>query len=161
MKVLKDLLTDEKIIFGDPDKVVVGLSNNSKEIKKDYIFFAVKGYSTDGHNYIEDAIKNGSNVIFIEDESWINRLNKDNITLIKSENVRKSLSLISNRFYDNPSKDLKVIGITGTNGKTTTSNLLAQYYQLAGYNVGVIGTINYRVGDEVISAGHTTPDPVN
>lgn len=82
------------------------------------------------------------------------------INIVFSENTRKSLATASNKFYNEPSKYLKVIGITGTNGKTSVSNLLAQYYENAGYKVGVIGTINYRIGDEILSSGHTTPDPV-
>jgi UDP-N-acetylmuramoyl-L-alanyl-D-glutamate--2,6-diaminopimelate ligase len=160
MKLLKEILTDEKIIYGNQETTVEGITNNSKEAKKNYAFFAVKGTSVDGHNFIDEAIKNGASVIFIEDERYIENLKGKNITVVLTGNGRKSLALASNKFYDNPSEKLKVIAITGTNGKTTTSNLLAQYYEMAGYKVGVIGTINYRIGDEIISSGHTTPDPV-
>jgi len=160
MKLLKEILTDEKIIYGNQETVIEGITNNSKKVEKNYAFFAIKGTSVDGHNFIDEAIKNGASVIFIEDEKYIESLKGKNITVVLTDNGRKSLALASNRFYDNPSEKLKVIAITGTNGKTTTSNLLAQYYEMAGYKVGVIGTINYRVGDEILSSGHTTPDPV-
>ena len=162
MKKLQDLLTDEKVINFGKSQVIKGLANNSDKVEKDYAFFAIKGSSTDGHTFIESAISKGANTIFIQDASLIDKLKRDypQVNIIFSENTRKSLAIASNKFYDEPSKYLKVIGITGTNGKTSVSNLLAQYYEKAGYKVGVIGTINYRIGDEIISSGHTTPDPI-
>ncbi|ACN99576.1 UDP-N-acetylmuramoyl-L-alanyl-D-glutamate--2,6-diaminopimelate ligase (UDP-MurNAc-L-Ala-D-Glu:meso-diaminopimelate ligase)(Meso-diaminopimelate-adding enzyme) (Meso-A2pm-adding enzyme) (UDP-N-acetylmuramyl-tripeptide synthetase) (UDP-MurNAc-tripeptidesynt [Sulfurihydrogenibium azorense Az-Fu1] len=162
MKELQDLLTGEKVVNLGKSQVVKGITNNSSKVQKDYAFFAIKGNSTDGHHFIEDAITKGASTVFIQDTSIIDTLKRKYpyINIVFSENTRKSLATASNKFYNEPSKYLKVIGITGTNGKTSVSNLLAQYYENAGYKVGVIGTINYRIGDEILSSGHTTPDPV-
>lgn len=162
MRNLYELITEEKIVNTGKSQIIKGLSNNASKIEKDFIFFAIKGTTFDGHDFIKQAIQNGANTVFIERQDLVENLKRDynNINIVLSQNTRKSLAIVSNRFYDEPSKDLKVVGITGTNGKTTVSNILAQYYELAGYKVGVIGTINYRVADEILSSGHTTPDPI-
>jgi UDP-N-acetylmuramoyl-L-alanyl-D-glutamate--2,6-diaminopimelate ligase len=161
-KNLYDLITDEKVIQIGKNQVIKGISNNTLKVEKDFAFFAIKGTNFDGHDFIEEAIKKSANTIFLEKKELAERLKKEypDLNIILSDNTRKSLPLVANKFYDEPSKDLKVVGITGTNGKTTVSNLLAQYYEKSGYKVGVIGTINYRIGDEILSSGHTTPDPI-
>lgn len=162
MKNLYDLITEEKIVNLGKSQVIKGISNNTSKVDKDFIFFAIKGTNVDGHDFIQQALEKGANTVFIEKEDLVEKLKNDypDVNIVLSKNTRKSLAIVANKFYDEPSKDLKVVGITGTNGKTTVSNLLAQYYEKSGYKVGVIGTINYRVGDEVLSSGHTTPDPI-
>ncbi|MGC9187954.1 MAG: UDP-N-acetylmuramoyl-L-alanyl-D-glutamate--2,6-diaminopimelate ligase [Sulfurihydrogenibium sp.] len=162
MKKLQDLITDEKIIHQGKSQIVKGISNNTEKVDKDYAFFAIKGTKFDGHNFVEEAIKKGATTVFIQQPELAEKIKKSfpDVNIVFSENTRKSLAIAANKFYDEPSKSIKVLGITGTNGKTTVSNLLAQYYEMAGYKVGVIGTINYRVADEIISSGHTTPDPI-
>lgn len=160
MKKLSEII-DGKIICG-LDRVIKDITNNSKKVKQGSLFFAIRGTNIDGHQFIDEAVKNGATGVVIEDLELANHL-KDrypDLSVVYSENTRKSLAITANRFFDNPSKEMKVVGITGTNGKTSVSNILAQFYRLAGLKVGVIGTINYRIDDEVISEGHTTPDPV-
>lgn len=162
MKKLKDLIDNEILLQGSLDTVVGGISDNSKEIKDSYVFFAVEGTKIDGHDFIALAIEKGAKVVFFQKKDAYEKLKNryPDITFILSENTRKSLAKVANRFYDNPSENLKVVAVTGTNGKTTTTNLLSQYYTLSGHKVGLIGTINYSIGDEILDSGHTTPDPV-
>ncbi|MEZ0323650.1 MAG: UDP-N-acetylmuramoyl-L-alanyl-D-glutamate--2,6-diaminopimelate ligase [Hydrogenothermaceae bacterium] len=159
---MKDVIVDGVILSGQ-DMDISDISDNSKNIKEGSLFFAIKGTNIDSHNFIKEVLEKGASGVVVQDRELSDFLVKKypNKAIILSENTRKSLSLSANRFFDEPSKDIKVIGITGTNGKTSVSNILAQFYEFAGYKVGVIGTINYKVGDEIISSGHTTPDPIN
>lgn len=162
MKKLKDLIDNEIVLQGSLYTVIEGITDNSKEVEDNYAFFAVKGTKIDGHDFIVSAIEKGAKSIFFQNKDVYEKLKNryPDITFIISENTRKSLAKVANRFYDKPSENLKVIAVTGTNGKTTTTNLLNQYYTLAGYKTGLIGTINYSIGDEILDNGHTTPDPV-
>ncbi len=143
-------------------KQVKGITNNSKKVKKDYLFVAVKGTSLDGHDFIDDAVKNGATVVFLQDKSLKKIFEKKypEVKFFLFENTRKALGEALRLFYSEPDENLKIFGVTGTNGKTTTTNLLYQYLNLYGKNTGIIGTIEYRYKDEVFSSGRTTPDPV-
>lgn len=159
--------TISEIIYGDilsnNDNLISEITDNSKNVRSNSLFFAIKGTSTDGHNFVEEAIYKGAVGVVVQDRDMAISL-KDrfkDITVVYSENTRKSLAMTANNFFDKPSESLKVIGITGTNGKTSVSNILQQFYRFAGFKTGIIGTINYRVDDEVISEGQTTPDPIN
>lgn len=160
MKKLSEII-DGKFIGGE-DCLIAEITNNSKNIKKGSLFFAIKGTNVDGHTFVEEAVKSGAVAVVVQDLQLANYLKEKypHIAIIYSENTRKSLAVTANKFYDNPSQHIKVVGITGTNGKTSVSNILAQFYSFAGLKAGVIGTINYRIEDEVISEGHTTPDPI-
>lgn len=163
MKNLKELVDNNLLLLqGNLDIAIEGITDNSKKVKDNYAFFAIEGTKIDGHNFIESAIEKGAKVVFFQRKDVYEKLKSryPNITFLLSENTRKSLAKVANRFYDNPSDNLKVIAVTGTNGKTTTTNLLSQYYTLAGFKVGLIGTISYSIGDEILDSGHTTPDPV-
>ncbi|MCX7760344.1 MAG: UDP-N-acetylmuramoyl-L-alanyl-D-glutamate--2,6-diaminopimelate ligase [Hydrogenothermaceae bacterium] len=162
MKKLKDVIVDGVILAG-AEVNLSNISDNSKNVKEGSLFFAIKGTAVDGHNFVKEVLEKGACGVVVQDKQLADFLVKNypGKAIVLSENTRKSLSLSANRFFDEPSKGLKVIGITGTNGKTSVSNILAQFYEFAGYKVGIIGTINYRIGDEIISAGHTTPDPIN
>ncbi|MEJ5172986.1 MAG: UDP-N-acetylmuramoyl-L-alanyl-D-glutamate--2,6-diaminopimelate ligase [Hydrogenothermaceae bacterium] len=162
MKKLKDVIVDGVILAGS-EVNLSDISDNSKNVKEGSLFFAIKGTAVDGHNFVREVLEKGACGVVVQDRQLADFLVKNypGKAVVLSENTRKTLSLSANRFFDEPSKGLKVIGITGTNGKTSVSNILAQFYEFAGCKVGVIGTINYRIGDEVISAGHTTPDPIN
>ena len=122
---------------GNLDKEIEGIESNSKKIKKGYIFVAISGFSSDGHDYIKNAIDNGATVIVAEN---IKKINKDdipeNVTLIIAENTREFLALSSCNFYNNPSRKFKLIGITGTKGKTTTTFMIK----------------------EILDSGRTTPE---
>ena len=136
------------------DIMISGIETNSKNVSKGDLFIAINGNNQDGHIYINDAIKNGASAV-ISNEKIINDFDKP---VINIENTRKAASIISSRFHDNPSKDLTIIGITGTNGKTTTAYLIKECLDCAGFKTAQIGTTG------VIAEGYkqektlTTPD---
>ena len=133
---------------------ITNISCDSRKIKKNGLFIAIKGYNFDGNNYIEEAIKNGC-VSVITDDINTNY----NINTIRVEDSRKSLSIISNNFYNNPLKKMKIIGITGTKGKTTTSFIIKKILEDNGYKVGLIGTLGTYINDKKIYDNtRTTPN---
>ncbi|NQU84678.1 MAG: UDP-N-acetylmuramoyl-L-alanyl-D-glutamate--2,6-diaminopimelate ligase [Mariniphaga sp.] len=144
-------------IFGDTDKDVVGLAFDSRLVKRGYLFVAVKGTVCDGHDFIPMAVENGAGVIVCE------KLPSDihpDITFIEVENSNISLGLIASTYYGNPSSKLKVVGVTGTNGKTSIVSLLYKLFLKLGYNSGLISTIKYCAGEKEWPATHTTPDAI-
>ncbi|WP_457622457.1 UDP-N-acetylmuramoyl-L-alanyl-D-glutamate--2,6-diaminopimelate ligase [Persephonella sp.] len=160
MKKVDDLF--ENIFHRGNSGVVSHLTNNSKKVKKGSVFFAIRGNKTDGHQFIEDAVKNGAEVVVLSDRKVADRYIKvyPDVTFIISDNIRKTQAEVANRFYDYPSKELKVIGVTGTNGKTTVTNLILQYLELAGKDAGIIGTIHYKYKEKIFASGRTTPDSI-
>jgi len=139
---LKSILKNIKIELsqGNLDKTISGISENSLEIKKDNLFFAVKGNILDGHKFIDDAISKGCTVVVCTD--FPVELN-DKITYIKVKNIRKSISIISLNFYNNPSDKIKVITVTGTNGKTSVVYFLYQIFRNMNLKVGMLGDLRY------------------
>ncbi len=150
-EIIKDLAILEK--HGSEDVEIKNIRYNSKNVQKGDIFVAIKGTLSDGHNYIEDAVKKGASVVIYQNNS----IHHD-ITNIKVNDSRKTLAQISDRFFNSPSKDLKLIGITGTNGKTTVSYLIKNIIEASGSNAGLMGTILYKIGDESVDASLTTPE---
>lgn len=133
---------------------ITNISCDSRKIKKNGLFIAIKGYNFDGNNYIEEAIKNGC-VSVITDDINTNY----NINTIRVEDSRKALAIISNNFYNNPLKKMKIIGITGTKGKTTTSFIIKKILEDNGYKVGLIGTLGTYINDKKIYDNtRTTPN---
>lgn len=157
MKNLKDILYKVSIesVKGTTDVVVNALVFDSRKVELNDVFIAVKGVSSDGHLFIDSAIKQGAHVIVCENfpENIINE-----VTYIKVIDVQKALALMAANFYDNPSEKLKLVGVTGTNGKTTIATLLYQMFSLAGYQVGLLSTVAIKIGNEEFKATHTTPD---
>ncbi len=145
-----------KKIIGDPMKEVDGIAYHSKQIDKGFLFAAIRGLEADGHQFIEEAIRRGAGVVVSEEAREVS-----DRTLILVPNSRQALARISSNFYGDPSSRLKLIGITGTNGKTTTTYLLESIFKKAGYAVGVIGTINYRFGQKITPAPNTTPESLD
>jgi UDP-N-acetylmuramoyl-L-alanyl-D-glutamate--2,6-diaminopimelate ligase len=140
------------------DPEITGLTYDSRKVKPGYIFFAIRGLKDDGNKYINDAIRNGAVLIFSEDEISVK---KNSVTLIHKVNaIRKLMATMSGIFYGNPSDNLKLIGVTGTNGKTTTTYLIKSFLTDAGFKAGLIGTIDYQVGDMKLDSTLTTPDSV-
>jgi len=137
----------------DPD--ISGIASNSKDVKEQGLFIAVKGVTADGHDYIEQAIENGAVVVIAE----YNPKNLKNVILVK--NSRLSMAAIAANFYGHPSKGLTLVGITGTNGKTTTSWLLESIFKACEYSTGVIGTVNIRYKDQIFNTSVTTPDAID
>ncbi|MBI5644399.1 MAG: UDP-N-acetylmuramoyl-L-alanyl-D-glutamate--2,6-diaminopimelate ligase [Deltaproteobacteria bacterium] len=153
MKLNELIKPDGARIIGDADIEVSGISFDSRAVKKGDLFAAIPGEHVDGHSFIGKAVEAGACVILAE------RPAKDGAlaTQVIVPDIRAALSSISNLFFGEPSKKLTLIGITGTNGKTTTTYLLESIFKAAGLNPGVIGTVNYRYGDNTFPAPHTTP----
>ncbi len=140
--------------FGDVE--ITGITNDSRKVRPGCIFVAIKGYKTDGHNFIKKSLESGAQAIVSEERFSLNQ----KIPQIIVRNTRKALSSLSCCFYNNPSQKINVVGVTGTNGKTTTTFLTKSIIEKAGYKVGLIGTINYQIGEKVIPAQETTPESV-
>lgn len=147
-------------VVGDEFVEVKGVSYDSREVKEGDLFVAIKGLNVDGHRFIPEAVLSGAVAVVLENDAVIDDsyFVERGVTKIVVQDSRKALALISSAFYGFPSQKLKLIGVTGTNGKTTTTHLIKAILENAGFGTGLIGTINYVVGDEVIPAIQTTPE---
>lgn len=143
-------------IVGNLDIDITGISHDSRNISKDNIFVAKKGYNYDGHKYINEAIENGANSIIIEDECVLD----PRVTFIKVKDTTDALGFICSNFFNNPWEKLFMIGITGTNGKTSTTYFIKGILDANNIKVGVIGTTGIIIDDELIKLDNTTPDPL-
>lgn len=154
---LKNILNglDYELLQGNDDKEIEKINYDSRKVEKNDIFVCVKGYATDGHKYAEKAISNGASVIVIQDDIEVN---DKFVTIVKCADTRKALAVMGANYYDNPSKKMKIIGITGTNGKTTTAFMIKDILESAGKKVGLIGTIANFVCGEKIHTERTTPE---
>ncbi len=154
---IKDLIKDVEVLqlSGDPEKEIKGISYDSRKIRKGDIFVALRGTFLDGHSFIYDAIDNGASGLVVEEIPVI-KTRKD-ICLIKVKDTRKALSRMALNFFNPALSKMSIIGITGTNGKTTTSYLIESILSRAGKKTGVIGTINYRFCGKIFDAPVTTP----
>ena len=173
---LRKLLEGVEIIkmTGEILKEIEGVAYHSKQIGKDFLFAAIRGMEVDGHQFIEEAIERGAEAVVLEEEIKILTgaglaLSKKggasnvpaHVTMILVPNSRQALAKISSNFYGDPSSRIRLIGITGTNGKTTTTYLVESIFKKAGFTAGVIGTINYRFGQKTAPAAHTTPESLD
>ena len=145
---------------GDLDIEIKGIDSNSKNIKKNYMFVAIKGFTVDGHEYIEEAIKSGATAVVIEEGFNLKSIKfPENITIILAKNTREFLAIAASNFYKNPSKKFKLIGVTGTKGKTTTTFMIKEILEKAGKKVGLIGTVAiYINGEKIKDSERTTPE---
>jgi UDP-N-acetylmuramoyl-L-alanyl-D-glutamate--2,6-diaminopimelate ligase len=135
---------------------IKGITQNSKEVQEGWVFVAIKGSSTDGHNFVQEALSRGASLVFVERDVGI----KDE-RIIKVEDTRRLLGELANEFFGRPSERLKLVGITGTNGKTTSSHLVESVLNAGGIPTGLVGTIYYRFKDKIYEyEGRTTPDPI-
>ena len=145
---------------GDLDKEIKGIESNSKNIKEGFMFVAIKGFSVDGHEFINEAIENGATVVVLEEGFELKsiKIPKD-VTVILSKNTREFLAISASNFYGNPSSKFKLIGITGTKGKTTTTFMIKEILEKAGKKVGLIGTVAiYINGEKIKDSDRTTPE---
>ena len=156
---LRDLIATCPVreVVGNSSVDVHALHYDSRLVNQNDVFFALRGIVSDGHNYISSAIANGASVVFCEEMSS----NMDAVTTVLVDNSRHAMSLVASEFYGNPTKEMKTVGITGTNGKTTISYLLEAVLSQAGLSPAVIGTINYRFGLDLRQAPHTTPEALD
>ena len=160
MKLLKDILYKVNIVsvIGSTDLNFNKIEFNSRSISKNDLFIAIKGNDLDGNFYIPQAIDNGAKIILCESSP---KIIVKGISYVIIKDSRQSLAIISSNFYNNPSSKLKLIGITGTNGKTTTSTLMHQLFMLLNNKVGLISTNKILINKKVLQSTHTTPDPLN
>jgi UDP-N-acetylmuramoyl-L-alanyl-D-glutamate--2,6-diaminopimelate ligase len=156
---LRELIHASELLMlrGSLEMPVTGIAYHSRQVERGFLFVAIPGQKDDGHRYIQEAISRGASAIICEHEN----IPEFEGTVVKTADARATLARIAARFYDHPSRDMTVIGITGTNGKTTTSFLLESILEAAGFNVGVIGTINYRFGNQAFTAATTTPQSLD
>ena len=145
---------------GNLDIDIKGIACNSKEVKEGDLFVAIKGFETDGHKYIEEALENGAIAILIEEGCDLKSFKvTSDTTVIMAKDTREALAIISNNYYDNPSRKFKLIGVTGTKGKTTTTYMIKEILERAGKKVGLIGTIEtYINGKKIKNNDRTTPE---
>jgi len=157
LKLLSDILYKTRLeeIIGSTNVAISSVTFDSRKVKKDSLFIATRGTASDGHHYIELAIESGAVAIVCED---LPETLKENVTYVKVLDSSASLGYIACNFYDNPSEKLKLVGITGTNGKTTTVTLLFNLFRGLGYNVGLLSTVENKINTTVIPSTHTTPD---
>ena len=160
MKLLRDILYGVNIVSvsGSTEINFNKIEFNSNKISKNDLFIAIKGNRVDGNMYISDAIENGAKIILSED--LVTKLTKD-VTYVIVRDSRAALAIISSNYYDNPTSKFKLIGVTGTNGKTTTTTLMYQLFSLLESKVGLISTNKILINNNVIESTHTTPDPLS
>ncbi len=151
MQLLEDV--EIKEIIGSEHLNISGIAFSSLEVKPGNIFVCISGFKTDGHDYAEDAIQRGAIAVLAERD-----ISDLGVTCIIVEDTRKALALMAANFYEHPERDFCLIGITGTNGKTTTTYLVKSVLESMGKTVGLIGTNQNMIGTEVIPSKHTTPD---
>ena len=154
---LKDILykVTLNVVIGDTSVSINNIDFDSRNIAKKDVFVAIKGTISDGHNFIQKAISQGAVVIICE------TLPEDilsGITYVEVESSSSALAVMASNYYENPSENLKLVGITGTNGKTTIASLLYQLFKKAGYKVGLLSTVKIMVDNKEYKATHTTPD---
>lgn len=159
MKTVKKLI--QKIanakVFGNENVSVLHLTYDSRNVGEGSMFFAVKGTQVDGHNFIDDVISKG--VAAIVCEVLPTKIDKS-VTYIKVNNSTEAMAFIAAEFYDHPSQKLKIIAVTGTNGKTTVATLLFRLFRSFGHHVGLLSTVQNQIDESVIPATHTTPDSI-
>jgi UDP-N-acetylmuramoyl-L-alanyl-D-glutamate--2,6-diaminopimelate ligase len=159
MKLLKDILYKVGLveIVGSTNVEITAISFDSRRVEKDSLFVAVKGTTSDGHKYMDDTIAKGAVAILCEElPSALN----DSVTYIKVNDTTAALGIVASNFYDNPSENITLVGVTGTNGKTTTVTLLFNLFKKLGHKSGLISTVKNQINNEVIPATHTTPDAI-
>jgi len=157
--MLQDILykTSIRSVTGSTAIAIKDLQIDSRKVRKGSCFIALKGNISDGHQFIDKAIENGAIAIICE---TLPSIIKDNITYIQVENSAIAAGFLSHNFYEEPSLKLKLVGVTGTNGKTTIATLLWKLFTALGYKCGLMSTVQNQIGNEIISATHTTPDAI-
>ena len=159
MKLLKDILYKAGIeeIIGSTQMAIEKISFDSRQIEKFSLFVAVSGTQVDGHQFIEKAINDGAIAIVCE---RLPEETNDKITYVRVKSSAAALGTIASNYFDNPSSEIKLVGVTGTNGKTTTATLLHDLYTNLGFKAGLLSTVVNKIGSEEIASTHTTPDAI-
>lgn len=157
MQTLKDILygVSLRTLTGNRDEEVAGVAFDSRKVEKDFLFVAIKGLTVDGHDYIEKAVELGAKVIVCE---HLPELEDPKLTIVQTDNSAEALGIIASNFFGRPSEKLKLVGITGTNGKTTCATLLYELFINLGYSVGLLSTVENKINDKILETSFTTPD---
>ncbi len=160
MHILQDILYKVHLleVVGATDIAVSSIAIDSRKVIKGTAFVAIRGVAQDGHDYISKAIELGAKVIVCEN---MPALQVDGVTYIKVANTSEAVAFMAHQFYDAPSTKIKLVGVTGTNGKTTIATLLFKLFSALGYTCGLVSTVQNQIGDQIIPATHTTPDAVS
>lgn len=158
--MLQELLykTAIRAVDGDTNISVTNLHVDSREVEKGSCFIAVKGTATDGHTFMDAAIEKGAVAIVCEQ---MPASKKEGITYVQVDNSAVAVGWMAHQFYGEPSGNFKLVGVTGTNGKTTIATLLFKLFASLGYKCGLVSTVQYQVGDTIIPSTHTTPDAIS
>ena len=156
---LSELLKNVKpiAVHGDIDIDIKGVNIDSRKIENGHLFIAMKGTQVDGHKFIDKAIALGATAILLED---MPETLEDKVTYVQVKSTEEDAGKVATLFYGDPSKKLKLVGVTGTNGKTTIATLLYEMFREFGYKVGLLSTVCNYIDDKAIPADHTTPDPI-
>ena len=160
MKTLQDILykVHIKSVEGSTSIDIMGIAIDSRLIQKSFVFIAIKGEKIDGHQFISKAIELGATTIVCE---VLPKEKVENLTYIQVENTNEAAAIMAHQFYNQPSTKIKLVGVTGTNGKTTIATVLFKLFSELGYKCGLVSTIQNQIGSEVIPSTHTTPDAIN
>ena len=158
MKQLHDLLDDVRALeIKGANPTITALEYDSRRVERGSCFFAVRGTASDGHNFIPAAIERGASAIVCQElPTEIN----NGVTYVVVEDTNVAMAAMAASFYDHPTLELKLVGVTGTNGKTTTATLLYDMFMAMGYKAGLISTVIYRIGERSVVSTHTTPDAI-
>ena len=158
---LKELISELSIkeLVGNAQTEITGVNIDSRQIARGHLFIAMRGTQSDGHTFITKAIENGAIGILCE-ELPTNMQEYPEVTFVQVENTEEIAGIVATRFYGNPTDKLKLVGVTGTNGKTTIATLLYQMFRKMGHKVGLVSTVCNYIDGESIPATHTTPDPI-
>lgn len=157
MKILKDILYKVPVngVFGDTNIEVNEIHFDSRKISENDVFIALKGVTVDGHDFIDKALSNNAVAVVCEK---IPEERKQGVTYVEVSDSSEALAMMSSNYYDNPSKKIKLVGVTGTNGKTTITTLLYQLFMNLGRRVGLLSTVKIMINNSEFKATHTTPD---
>ena len=157
MKLLSDILYKVRLeeVIGSTHMAIASVTFDSRKVKKDSLFVATRGTAVDGHDFVDKAISAGAVAIVCEELPLVKL---ETVTYVKVTDSGFALGIMACNFFDNPSEKLKLVGVTGTNGKTTTVTLLFNLFKSLGYSVGLLSTVQNKINNTVIPATHTTPD---
>lgn len=157
LSTLLKLLPEVKVI-GSLDKVITDVTADSRTVQAGSLFICLKGATVDGHKFLKMAVEKGAVAALVED---VPEVIPEGVTLLQVADTRAAMEVVTPFFFDYPGKQMRMIGLTGTNGKTTTTNIIRLILRKAGYKVGLIGTINIMIEDQVTVSHNTTPDVVD
>ena len=156
--LLKDLLLSTEIVdsIGNLETNITGIAIDSRRVRPGFLFVAVKGTQTDGHAFVDKAIENGAAALVVCEPVNAPKAS----AVVRVSDTEKLVGPIATRFYGDPSHKLRLVGVTGTNGRTTVATVLYQLYRGLGYKVGLVSTVCNYIDDRTVEATHTTPDPI-